>query len=183
MSESPGKQFGALIEPWLDQLFRSAYRLTGNSPDAEDLVQDTCIRALSSLEQFKLADAPLAWLMRVQYNLFIDGVRRRRRDAIRPLGDTDTETLAGDESAEPDRSLADGQGLSAIQRAWARLTLDQRGLLALIVEGYKLAEIHEITGLEINVINARLHRARRSLARHLRNDAEQEALSAAEHER
>jgi DNA-directed RNA polymerase specialized sigma24 family protein len=75
------------------------------------------------------------------------------------------------------------QGLSTVERAWSRLTLEQRALLTFLVEGYRLAEIREITGLELNVINARLHRARRSLARHLRDDAAQEAQAVAERQR
>ena len=187
MPESPGQAFGARIEPHLDRLYRAAYRLTANPADAEDLVQDTCVRAFSRRAQFEAAAAPLGWLMRVQYHLFIDGTRQRRRERIRPLGDGDSETFAADASTEPERSLSDMQGLSTVERAWLRLTKEQRGLLTFLVEGYRLSEIREITGLELNVINARLHRARRSLARHLRSDAaqvaEQEAGAATERQR
>jgi RNA polymerase sigma-70 factor (ECF subfamily) len=173
MSESPGKQFGAKVEPYLDSL-------TGNTSDAEDLLQDTCVRAFSRLEKLDAAESPLGWLMRVQYNLFVDGARQRRRESIRPLGDAESESLAADESTEPDRSLSDLQGLSAVERAWSRLTKEQRGLLGLLVEGYSLSEIQTITGLGLNVLNARLHRARRSLARHLRSEAEDDARAATE---
>lgn len=178
MPESPGKAFGGRIEPYLDRLFRAALRLTANTADAEDLVQDTCVRAYSKLAQFEAADSPLAWLIRVQYHLFIDDLRQRRRAQVRPLGETETEALTADESAEPERSLGAEQGISTIERAWSRLTREQRGLLALLVEGYSVAEIREISGLETNVINARLHRARRSLARHLQQDGDQAAQSA-----
>jgi RNA polymerase sigma factor (sigma-70 family) len=183
MSDSPGQQFGAKIEPYLDRLFRAAYRLTGNSADAQDLVQDTCVRAFSRLEKLDAADSPLGWLMRVQYNLFIDGARQRQRELIRPLEDDESESLAADESMEPDRSLSDLQGLSTIDRAWSQLTKEQRALLGLLVEGYSVSEIQAITGLGLNVVNARLHRARRSLSRHLRSAAEHEAQAAAETQR
>jgi RNA polymerase sigma-70 factor (ECF subfamily) len=180
MPDSPGKQFRGQIEPYLGPLYRAACRLTGNTADAQDLVQDTCVRAWSRLTQLAAADSPLGWLMRVQYNLFIDGSRLRQRQGIRPLDDADLDALRAEESTEPERSLADRQGLATVERAWSRLTREQRGLLALLVEGYRLSEIQEITGLGLNVINARLHRARRSLARHLQCDAEQEERAATE---
>lgn len=183
MADSPGKQFGARVEPYLDRLYRAAWRLTGKEADAQDLVQDTCVRAYSRREQFDAADSPLGWLMRVQYNLFIDDVRQRQRERVRPLEDADTENLPCDESVEPERSMEVAQSLSKVERAWSRLTKEQRGLLALLLEGYRLAEIAEITGLGLNVINARLHRARRSLVRHLRSEADREAPAKAESQR
>jgi RNA polymerase sigma-70 factor (ECF subfamily) len=183
MADSPGKQFGIRVEPHLGRLYRAAWRLTGNQADARDLVQDTCVRAWSRLKQFDAADSPLGWLMRVQYNLFIDGVRQRQRERIRPLEDADAENLPSEELAEPEKSMESAQGLSKVERAWTKLTKEQRGLLALLVEGYRLAEIAEITGLGLNVINARLHRARRSLARQLRSEADQETQGTAEQHR
>ena len=180
MSESSGQQFKARIEPYLNRLFRAACRLTGNAADAQDLVQDTCVRAFARPDQLAAADSPIAWLMRVQYNLFIDGARQRQRERLRPLDDSVAETLVADASTEPDRNLAASQGLSAIERAMMRLNKEQRALLALLVEGYSLTEITQITELGLNVVNARLHRARRSLARYLRSEEQQEAPLAAE---
>jgi RNA polymerase sigma-70 factor, ECF subfamily len=171
MPEPPGKEFGTKIEPLLDKLFRAAYRLTGNSADAEDLVQDAALRAFTKADAFFGAKSPLAWLMRVQHNLFIDGVRQKQRSPLRPLQSDHEASWAIDENADPEEHMAEAQRMELVQRASLRLTKEQRALLALRVEGYSLAEISEITGYGVDVLNARLHRARRSLAKHLKHDA------------
>lgn len=75
MSDRIRAQFSRDIEPWLDRLYRAAFRLTQNRADAEELLQDTCIRAFSHRESFAVSPSPLGWLMRVQYNLLIDETR------------------------------------------------------------------------------------------------------------
>src|SRR5690606_42113431 len=80
-------RFAALIEPHLDVLFRAAYRLCRCVPDAEDLVQDVCLRAYSRRDQLEQANSPRAWLLRVQINLHIDTSRRERRVAAASLDD------------------------------------------------------------------------------------------------
>jgi DNA-directed RNA polymerase specialized sigma24 family protein len=57
-----------------------------------------------------------------------------------------------------------------LQRAWLKLSRPQRALLALRAEGYRLSEIADVTGLANDAVNARLYRARRSFARHLKDE-------------
>ena len=85
MGNTPQETFEALIQPHLDSLYRAAYRLTGNSLDAEDLVQDVCLRAYPRLSELRKLDYPKGWLMKVQYRLFVDGSRHRDRSPVRPI--------------------------------------------------------------------------------------------------
>ncbi len=161
--------FDTLIEPYLDDLFRAAYRLSGNKSDAEDLVQETCIRAHSKLNALVRSENPKNWLLRVQYNLFVDAFRREQRSPFRSLtgiGESTKDVIC--QEPGPDE-LAYGKQLEdRFQQAWLMLSRKQRALLAFRAEGYNLAEIGHITGLDRDVLNARLYRARKSLARYLR---------------
>ncbi len=159
MSQAEHAEFARLIAPHLDALFRAAYRLTGNRADAEDLVQDVCVRAYANVRSLEALERPKSWLMKIQYRLFVDRARRRGRSPLRATADDLDATYA---SADP--SLEDiTEGSLAERRildAWARLDKEQRALLALHVEGYTLAELHSITDVSTDVLKARLYRAR-----------------------
>src|SRR5438045_7705830 len=79
--------FARLIAPHADALFRAAYRLTGNRADAEDLVQDVCVRAYANLVTLAKLERPKAWLMKIQYRAFVDGARRRGRSPLQSTAD------------------------------------------------------------------------------------------------
>lgn len=159
--------FERLIRPHMPALFRAAWRLTGNQPDAEDLVQEACIAGNSHLEQLAACEYPIRWLMRVLYNRFVDGVRQRDRAPIVAVDfGTDSPLLASD-AADPETLANQADRERAFNCAWLELEDAQRALLSLRAEGYGLAEIAEITGLAQAVLGPRLHRARRSLKRHL----------------
>ena len=158
MKQPQHDELAALIAPHLAALFRAAYRLTGNRPDAEDLVQDVCVRAHAHVASLRSAAQPKAWLLKVQYRTFVDGVRRRRRSPLATGEDFDTtrpsDTPGPDDAAES--SLTEQRVLDA----WRQLDKEQRALLALHVEGYSLAELEAITDLTTDVLKARLYRAR-----------------------
>lgn len=167
MPDRPSQAFDALIAPQLPLLFRAAYRLAGNRPDAEDLVQDTCVLACENVKALGEAEHPERWLLRVLYHRFIDGTRRRRRSpVVAPRTGTEPALPATDEPGPEDLAMQTEQEL-ALQDACARLSDIQRALLTLRAEGYGLDEIESITGIGKDVLRARLHRARLSLARYL----------------
>jgi RNA polymerase sigma-70 factor (ECF subfamily) len=157
-------EFAALIAPHLTALFRAAYRLAGNRADAEDLVQEVCVRAFAHLAELKSATHRRAWLCKVQYRTFIDGVRQQRRSPLRATGEDFDATRCSDEpgpEAAMEAALTERQLLAAFRA----LDKEQRALLALHVEGYSLAELHSITDLSTDVLKARLYRARIRLGR------------------
>lgn len=170
MSDLDGKRFASDIEPWLDRLYRAAYRLTQNRADAEELFQETCVRAFARRADWERTTSPLGWLMRVQYNLFIDELRRRKSSPIMPIAERDFPGLPADASSDPESCANDAETFARVHRAWQLLSKDHRALLALRVEGYTLPEMQEITGLSLAAVNSRLQRARQALARHLNDD-------------
>lgn len=158
MKQPQHDELTALIAPHLHALFRAAYRLAGNRPDAEDLVQDVCVRAYAHVAALQAAAHPKAWLLKVQYRTFVDGIRRRGRSPLATGEDFDA-TRPSDAPGPEDAA----EGSLAEQRvldAWRQLDKEQRALLALHVEGYSLAELEAITDLTTDVLKARLYRAR-----------------------
>lgn len=166
MSNPDAKRFEILIEPHLDALFRAAHRLARNRADAEDLVQETCVRAYEHIAEPRDPQLIKPWLLRVMHNLFIDGVRRARVASLASSGD-DEEAASSAAHQSPEESLSTAQREEQLHRAWLKLDRNHRALLALQAEGYSVKEISEITGVDGEALNARLYRARRNLARHL----------------
>jgi RNA polymerase sigma-70 factor (ECF subfamily) len=164
MPGSRTAQFDALVAPHLEVLFRVAYRLVRNTPDAQDLVQDTCMVAGEKLGDLAAADHPARWLLRVLQNRFIDGARRRKRSPLVALGDgADASQLVSDQPS-PEELLQQADSEHSLHRAFLQLEDMQRTLLSLRAEGYDLGEIEAITGVGREVLRARLQRARRSLS-------------------
>jgi RNA polymerase sigma factor (sigma-70 family) len=166
---SEDNRFARLLAPHVEALYRAAYRLAGNRPDAEDLVQEVCLRACADADSLAHVDSVRGWLLKVQFRVFVDGARRRAKSPLRSGGENlHAATPSSDPS--PDELLEGAIAERRILEACAQLEKEQRALLALHVEGYSLAEIAQITDLSTEVLKARLYRARvrlgKLLARH-----------------
>jgi RNA polymerase sigma-70 factor, ECF subfamily len=172
MPDSGTEQFDRLVAPHLATLFRVAWRLTRNTPDAQDLVQDACVTACEHPADIAAATQPLHWLLRVLQNRFIDGARRRKRSPLVAMDGTSGVVRMASAEPNPEELLQQADGERELQRAFLRLDQIQRTLLTLRAEGYDLAEIEHITGIGREVLRARLHRARRSLAAYLNEHAD-----------
>lgn len=165
---SESDRFAALIRQHYDVLYRSAYRLTRSAVDAEDLVQEVCVRAYPRIDEIEKLEQPRGWLLRVLYRLFIDLKRRYERKHVRAIDD-DEEFVSAEPGPveEAERALHRWR----VEDAWRYLNQEQRLLLALHdIEGYTLIEIHSLTGLKEGTIKSRLHRARVRLGRLLQRD-------------
>jgi RNA polymerase sigma-70 factor (ECF subfamily) len=166
MPGTDNERFRRLVEPHLDALFRAAYRLARQRADAEDLVQETCIRACQRIDQLDNSQAVKSWLLRVLHNVFIDGARRARSAPIdRFVDGTDLVAASSSPDQTPEDSLNAAQREDQIERAWLKLERGQQALLALRAEGYSLTEISSITGIAMDALTMRLYRARRQLTR------------------
>jgi RNA polymerase sigma factor (sigma-70 family) len=176
MPHKSHEEFALLVAPHIEALYRMAYRLTGQRSDAEDLVQDVCVRAYAHLAELTALEQPKSWLLRIQYRLFVDGARRRKRS---PLETTDKDLDAETPSANPtpDEAVEGTLVERRVLAALAHLENEQRALLALQVEGYSLDELHVMTDLSKNVLKARLYRARVRLGTLLERDAVRPALA------
>jgi RNA polymerase sigma-70 factor (ECF subfamily) len=168
--------FTTLIAPHLAALFRSAYRLTGSRLDAEDLVQEVCIRAYAEIGTLRSFEQPKAWLFKVAYRAFVDGVRRRARSRVKATGEDFDATRSSDEPT-PEEAAEAELAERRLLDAFGRLDRDQRALLALHVEGNTLDELRAITDLSTDVLKARLYRARVRLGKLLAAETHAPALA------
>lgn len=165
--EAGTNPFDRLLAPQLPTLYRVAYRLVRNNADAEDLVQESCLSACEHLADLEAAEQPLHWLLRVLHNRFIDGARRRKRSPVVAPGDAPDTSSTPSHAPGPEELLSQADGERRLEQAFLQLDEVQRTLLALRAEGHDLGEIAAITGIAREVLRARLHRARKSLAQRL----------------
>jgi RNA polymerase sigma-70 factor (ECF subfamily) len=169
----PDTAFEAMLRPHFDVLYGRAHRLTGNAADAEDLVQELCIRVFPRVDELAGLDNPRAWLMRVLYRLFVDLARSKQRSPIRCVDIDHAEEYLQAPSGEPGPEQQTEALLQheRLQRAWQYLDGEQRALLALqAIEGHSLAEMETITGMPQGTLKSRLHRARARLGRLLERE-------------
>ncbi|KHA72915.1 ECF RNA polymerase sigma factor EcfG [Pseudomonas fluorescens] len=149
-------EFDEQLREIIPRLRRFAVSLTRNSSSADDLVQASLERALSSWGD-KRADGDLrAWLFAILYRQFLDAHRRSRRYA-RML-----EFFTGRDDAEP--SVERTVIAQSTLQAFDRLPSEQRALLLMVsVEGLSYKEVAEILGAPIGTVMSRLSRARQAL--------------------
>lgn len=162
------ERFEALIGRHYQLLYRTAYRFTRSVHDAEDLVQEVCVRAYARLDELEQLDQPHSWLLCVMRRIFIDQLRRFDRSHVDSMDVHDVSAFAADGPEPPEQTDA-ALWSRRLDEAWRHLDEDQRSLLAMHdIEGYTLAELMEITGLKEGTLKSRLHRARARLGKLLR---------------
>src|ERR671931_1073858 len=180
-------QFETEALSFLDALYRTALRMTRSEADAEDLVQETYIRALRFREQFTPGTNLKAWLFRILTNTFINTYRKRSRaPETTELDDVDefslyrrmSEDRPASSSPEPEREFLDGIVSSEVKEALADLPEKFRATVLLDVEGFSYKEIEEMLGVPIGTVMSRLHRGRKFLQRRLYELARERGIAA-----
>jgi RNA polymerase sigma-70 factor (ECF subfamily) len=166
-SDGAKTTFENLVRPHFDRLWRLAFRLTGRKPEAEDLFQELLIKAYGKLDDLVAIDEPGSWLARIMYNLFIDEQRRYRRRRMHVVDEGFLPVGGIEEFAGRDNPVRDQERLEKLRQldaALARLS-DEHRIVVLLhdTEGYKIAEIEELTGVPAGTVKSRLHRARARL--------------------
>lgn len=163
----------------LDALYSVACKLTRNPAEAEDLVQDTLLKAMKARDQFHAGTNLKAWLFRILTNTFINKYRRGGLERSVLEGPDADPLVDGWVSASTMRQLRDPeqQALQPIVEGEVQRALDQLPTefkLAVIlcdVEEFSYEEIAQIMGCPIGTVMSRLHRGRKLLQRSLYNHA------------
>jgi RNA polymerase sigma-70 factor (ECF subfamily) len=168
------ERFEREVLPLLPNLFSAALRMTRNPADAEDLVQETYLRAYRGFSGFEEGTNLRAWMYRILTNTFINSYRKKQREPVTvqeddldewylfdKLGESGVEPSA---EAEVIRSMPDED----VQKALEALPEGFRlAVLLADVEGFSYKEIAQILGIPIGTVMSRLHRGRRALEKAL----------------
>src|SRR5436190_23016699 len=178
--------FAELATPFMSALYAAALRMTRNPSDAEDLVQETYLRAYRGFEGFKEGTNLKAWLYKILTNTFINQYRaKKRRPEQVDLDDVEDfyifRRLGGLETADATRT-AESEVLDTIPDSEVKGALEsipEQFRMAVIladIEGFSYKEIAEILDVRIGTVMSRIHRGRKALQQRLWDYAERNNL-------
>ncbi|HRJ28751.1 MAG TPA: sigma-70 family RNA polymerase sigma factor [Cyclobacteriaceae bacterium] len=165
--------------PHINSMYNFAYRLTFDEDDANDLVQDTYLKAFRFIHSFEKGTNAKAWLFRILKNSFINDYRKKSKEPAK-VDYQDVETYYNSDDVDrqitPDlrvESLQDMIG-DEISNALNSLDVDFRTVIILCdLEGFKYEEMAKILDIPIGTVRSRLHRARNLLKEKLSDYAKQ----------
>jgi RNA polymerase sigma-70 factor (ECF subfamily) len=162
------------VLPLMPNLYSAALRMTRDPTDAEDLLQETYLRAFRGFAGFEEGTNLKAWLYRILTNTYINTYRKKQREPATVSGDELEEWYLydklGEAVAEPS---AETRVLEALPEAEVKAALDslpegfRMAVLLVDVEGFPYKEAAEILGVPIGTVMSRLHRGRKALEKAL----------------
>jgi RNA polymerase sigma-70 factor (ECF subfamily) len=166
-----GWDFEAAAMPFVDALYNTAYRMTRNPEDAEDLVQETYLKAYRYYDKFEEGTNFKAWLFKIMKNTFINNYRKRQQSpAFSDFADIEEsfESQVNEDSVRqirnPEEELLENVLDQDVQLALDRLPPDYRMVVVLAdLEGFSYKEIADILEVPVGTVMSRLYRGRRLL--------------------
>lgn len=173
-------RFEAEAVPLLPRLRVAALRLTRNHADAEDLLQETYLRAYRGFARFERGTNLTAWLYRILRNTFINGYRKRQNEPIIVSDDSwHVDPARGHVEASAEATVINSIADERLTQALAALPERNRRVVLLYdVEGFSYREIAEIVGIPRGTVMSRLHRGRRALRSRLQPAVDDMRLAA-----
>ena len=166
-----GWDFEAAAMPFVDALYNTAYRMTRNPEDAEDLVQETYLKAYRYYDKFEEGTNFKAWLFKIMKNTFINNYRKRQQSpAFSDFADIEEsfESQVNEDTVRqirnPEEELLENVLDQDVQLALDRLPPDYRMVVVLAdLEGFSYKEIADILEVPVGTVMSRLYRGRRLL--------------------
>jgi RNA polymerase sigma-70 factor (ECF subfamily) len=168
------ERFERDVVPLLPSLYSAALRMTRNPADAEDLVQETTLRAYRGFAGFQEGTNLKAWLYRILTNTFINSYRKKQREPQTVPDDNVEDWYLYDRlAAQSSESSAETTVLESMPDEDVKAALDalpegyRMAVLLADVEGFSYREIADILEIPIGTVMSRLHRGRRALEKAL----------------
>jgi RNA polymerase sigma-70 factor (ECF subfamily) len=180
--EGDGEAFGEIVAKYQDRVYNLVYRMCGRRADAEELVQETFLRAFRKIGEFRARSQLYTWLFRIASNTTISHCRRRAKVKFHPFAFGDgaddeggaaevlTASLAGRRDPGPEEAAVAGETQRRVEAALASLDEEHR-LVAVLsdIEQMDYAQIADVLDVPVGTVKSRLHRARCMLRRKLRD--------------
>lgn len=162
--------FEALYKLHKGPVYRTALAIIGDRLAAEEILQETFLRAFKNIQNFRQGVSLSPWLYRVTVNLAYDYSRDQRRHWHVALEGI-VEQLIAPAVASPERRVEEREIYALVYEAISKLEFKQRATLVLFyLQGFSLAEIAEIMDCPVGTVKSRLHYARENLRRELLAD-------------
>ncbi|MFQ5528094.1 MAG: sigma-70 family RNA polymerase sigma factor [Thermoanaerobaculia bacterium] len=170
-SHSHGWDFEAAAMPFVDSLYNTAFRMTRNSEDAQDLVQETYLKAYRHYDKFQEGTNFKAWLFKILKNSFINNYRKKQgrppQSDFAEIEDAFESRVSEDATRRiknPEDELLENVLDEDVQRALDELPYDYRmAILLADLEGFTYKEIAEILEVPLGTVMSRLYRGRKLL--------------------
>jgi RNA polymerase sigma-70 factor (ECF subfamily) len=167
-AESEAQQaFNTHVLPELDILYRTAWSLTRSDAEAQDLVQDTLLRAFRAIDRFD-GRYPRAWLLTIMRNANINRARKKKPDLLDDPDATFERSVDFADSDDPETVVIEPLFDSAIEDAFGELPDKFREVVELVdLNGLAYQEAAELLDVPVGTVMSRLHRARKRIRDHL----------------
>lgn len=178
--------FRSLVQRYYPRIYNAAFRILGNAEEAEEVVQDTCVRVHQNSERFQKGSPFAKWIFRIAHNACMDVLRHKRRRkslAVLPFDPqaaaTDEEIVEGqgpnaiisqlaDERPNPAEALDNHEQNEMIAASLTKLSTEHRTVVVLHdIEGFSYQEIADIIGASLGTVRSRLHYGRLQLRKQL----------------
>ena len=156
------RRFNSLVQEHLDGLLQLAFMRCTDKELAEDLVQDTCIKAYNAYLSKNEIENPKAWLFRILINTHIDHIRKKKLTMV------DVENYDFQDNKTPIQEMETNFFFKDLHNAIKELEEDQRTVIHLSdINEYSYKEIADILNIPLGTVMSRLHRARQALRKRL----------------
>lgn len=160
--------FRLLVERHTRAIYRAAYRIVANAADADDVVQETFLRAYRAIDRYDARASFTTWIHRIAINCSLDLIDSRKRRDARHSGDDEDLSAIASTAASPDRVVHSLEMQRAVASAMERLSGNERTAFVLRhFEGMPLEEIGQILGTQINATKNTVFRAVKKLREQL----------------
>lgn len=164
--------YAALVSKYKDMTFTLALRMVGNREDAEEVAQDTFVKAYKALDSFKGTSKFSTWLYRIVYNTSLDYIKKQKRVVLSEHIDEVNEADIGS-MQNALTYIEEKEKKEMIEKALLQVPEDERVLLTLFYfEELSLKEISEIVNISYDNVKIKLYRSRKKLFHILKNVVE-----------
>ena len=159
--------FNRYVLPELDVLYRTAWSLTRSDVDAQDLVQDTLLRAFRAIERFD-GRYPRAWLLTIMRNANINRARKKKPDLLDDPDMTFERSTKFADNEGPEEILLDGEFDASVEQGFRDLPDKFREVIELVdLNGLSYQEAADVIDIPVGTVMSRLHRARKRIRDYL----------------